>query len=77
MNLNEQRMALSSLLDSIYRSAEAIRRKRKMRDSEKAMSLGSLEMKATALRMAVAQIDALLKAHHDKGEPVSGFKHYG
>lgn len=67
LNLNEQRMALMSLVDSVQRSIESTQRLRKIRESERAMSLTSLHTKAVALRMAVDRIDALLKASVAEG----------
>ena len=72
LNLNEQRMALMSLCDSLGQSVKAVNRKRNMRPSEKAMSVSSLKIKHTALLMAVDRIDAELKAQIEGAQPFKG-----
>jgi hypothetical protein len=68
LNLNEQRMALMTLVDMLATSMRGIDRKRNMRLSEKAMAKASFATKIVAIRMAVDKIDAELKAWvHDTG----------
>lgn len=64
LNLNEQRMALASLVDSVSRSIKSTQRKRNIRPSEKAMAVSSLLTKSTALCMAIDRIDAELKVQN-------------
>ena len=54
----EERAALVSLAESVYRSAEQTKKHRTMRKSEKAMALSSLLIKTTALQMAIDRLDA-------------------
>lgn len=71
LNLNEQRMALMTLVDMLGTSMRGIERKRNMRLSEKAMAKASFATKIVALKMAVDEIDARLKAQADYGNPMS------
>jgi hypothetical protein len=57
LNLNEQRMALMSLAESVNKSYVSTKKMRKLRESEKAMALASLATKHTALLMAVDRLD--------------------
>jgi len=72
LNLNEQRMALSSLVDSVSRSIKSTRLKRNILPSEKAMAVSSLVVKSTALCMAIDRIDAELKAQIEGAQPFKG-----
>ena len=69
LNLNEQRMALVSLADSLNQAFKATKRKRNLRDSEKAMALSSIRTKQIAVQMAVDRIDAQLKAQAGEAMP--------
>jgi hypothetical protein len=61
LNLNEQRMALMGAVDATGQLITAVRRKRSMRESEKAMSIASYKRRRVALLMAVERIDAELR----------------
>jgi hypothetical protein len=64
LNLNEQRMALMTLVDMLGTSMRDIERKRNMRLSEKAMAKAAFATKIVALKMAVDEIDARLKVQN-------------
>jgi hypothetical protein len=72
LNLNEQRMALMSLVESINKSYASTKKKRSLRLSEKAMALSSLATKQIAVLMAVDRIDEALKAEIEGAQPFKG-----
>ena len=61
LNLNEQRMAIMTVIDQLTRQYYTVDRKRSMRPSEKAMTKGAILRHTVALQMAVYRIDELLK----------------
>jgi predicted FMN-binding regulatory protein PaiB len=63
LNLNEQRMALMTMLDQLTRQYFTVDRKR-WNMSEKVMTKAQLSRHIVALRMAVDRIDALLKVQN-------------
>jgi hypothetical protein len=62
LNLNEQRMALMTAVDGIGALIAAVRRKRSMRESEKAMTIASYKRRRAALLMAIERLDVEIKA---------------
>jgi hypothetical protein len=63
MNLNEQRMALMTIVDQLTRQYNTVDRRRWLQ-SEKLMTKAMLSRHIIALRMAVDRIDEDLKTQH-------------
>lgn len=65
LNLNEQRMAIMTVVDQLTRVYNGVHRKRSMRASEIAMTKAALERRIVSLHMAVDRIDMLLKEQNE------------
>ena len=63
LNLNEQRMALMTMVDQLMRQYCTVDRKR-WRTSEKVMAQAQISRHIVALKMAVDRIDEALKVQN-------------